>query len=107
MAGFGKGGKGGKGIGKVGIKRNQKKSNKSIIEGITKPAIRRLARRAGIKRIASTVYPESRTMLENFITSVVQGAIIYTQHQNKKTVSAMDVVRSLKRHGRTLYGYSA
>ena len=38
------GGKGGKGYGKVGAKRFRK-SNKEVILGITKPAIRRLARR--------------------------------------------------------------
>ena len=38
-------GKGGKGIGKVGGKRHAKKTVKNNIEGITKPAIRRLARR--------------------------------------------------------------
>ena len=38
------GGKGGKGFGKVGAKRFRK-STKEVILGITKPAIRRLARR--------------------------------------------------------------
>ena len=50
---LGKGGKGkgGKGYGKVGAKRHAKKATKEVILGITKPAIRRLARRGGVKRI--------------------------------------------------------
>jgi hypothetical protein len=41
-------GKGGKGLGKGGAKRHRKVIRDSI-QGITKPAIRRLARRGGVK----------------------------------------------------------
>jgi hypothetical protein len=37
-----------------------KKSLKETILGITKPAIRRLARRGGVKRISSYIYEETR-----------------------------------------------
>ncbi len=43
-------GKGGKGLGKGGAKRHRKVLRDNI-QGITKPAIRRLARRGGVKRI--------------------------------------------------------
>ena len=43
-------GKGGKGLGKGGAKRHRKILRDNI-QGITKPAIRRLARRGGVKRI--------------------------------------------------------
>jgi len=45
-------GKGGKGLGKGGAKRHRKVLRDNI-QGITKPAIRRLARRGGVKRISS------------------------------------------------------
>jgi len=62
MAGQGKGGKGygGKGMGKGTVKRSQKRSSKATIDGITKPAIRRLARRGGVKRISSYIYDDTR-----------------------------------------------
>ena len=41
-------GKGGKGLGKGGAKRHRKVLRDNI-QGITKPAIRRLARRGGVK----------------------------------------------------------
>lgn len=41
-------GKGGKGLGKGGAKRHRKILRDNI-QGITKPAIRRLARRGGVK----------------------------------------------------------
>lgn len=45
-------GKGGKGLGKGGAKRHRKILRDNI-QGITKPAIRRLARRGGVKRISA------------------------------------------------------
>ena len=107
MAGFGKGGKGGKGIGKVGIKRNQKKQSKTLIEGITKPAIRRLARRGGVKRISNQIYPEVRSILNTFLTNILRLILVYTDHAQRKTATISDVVYALKRQGRTLYGFSA
>ena len=53
-------GKGGKGLGKGGAKRHKKSSGRETIQGITKPAIRRLARRGGVKRISGLMYEESR-----------------------------------------------
>ena len=41
-------------------KRHIKKSLKEVILGITKPAIRRLARRGGVKRMSYLVYDEAR-----------------------------------------------
>ena len=55
----GKGGKGKVG-GKTGGKRHTKRSSKPSSEGITKPAIRRLARRGGVKRISSFIYDDTR-----------------------------------------------
>ena len=98
-------GKGGKGMGKVGAKRLARKSTKAIIEGITKPAIRRLARRGGVKRISSFIYEDTRNVLKSFLENVVRDAITYTEHARIKTVTALDVVYALKRLGRTLYGF--
>ena len=70
-------GKGGKGLGKGGAKRHRKVEKgffknpifcihlftwfqvlRDNIQGITKPAIRRLARRGGVKRISGLIYEE-------------------------------------------------
>lgn len=75
------------------------------IEGITKPAIRRLARRGGVKRISALIYPEIRGVLKLFLEHTVKDAICYTKHARRKTVTAMDIVFALKRQGRTLYGF--
>ncbi|XP_069054361.1 histone H4-like [Lepisosteus oculatus] len=92
-------GNGGKGLGKGGAKRHRKVLRDNI-QGITKPAIRRLARRGGVKRISRLNYEETRGVLKVFLENVT-----YTEHAKRKTVTAMDVVYALKRQGCTLYGF--
>lgn len=99
-------GKGGKGLGKGGAKRHRKVLRDNI-QGITKPAIRRLARRGGVKRISGLIYEETRNVLKVFLEGVIKDAVTYTEHARRKTVVAMDVVYALKRQGRTLYGFGS
>ena len=90
-----------------------------FLQGITKPAIRRLARRGSVKRISGLIYEETRGVLkvgeggnklilpssQVFLENVIRDAVTYTEHAKRKTVTAMDVVYALKRQGRTLYGF--
>ena len=101
----GKGGKGGKGLGKVGAKKRHRRVIRENIQGITKPAIRRLARRGGVKRLSGLVYDETRNVLKVFLEGIVRDAVTYTEHARRKTVTALDVVYALKRSGRTIYGF--
>ena len=104
-ASYGSGrGKGGKGLGKPGLKRHRKVLRDNI-QGITKPAIRRLARRGGVKRISGLIYEETRGVLKVFIENTIRDAVTYCEHARRRTVTAMDVVYALKRQGRTLYGF--
>lgn len=128
-----------KGLGKGGAKRHRKilRDNIQGMEalfyaydflkhrvGITKPAIRRLARRGGVKRISGLIYEETRGVLKIFLenvgrvavyvvtsthpsTQVIRDSVTYTEHAKRKTVTALDVVYALKRSGRTLYGFGA
>ncbi|KAJ7187439.1 histone-fold-containing protein [Mycena pura] len=119
-------GKGGKGLGKGGAKRHRKILRDNIQgisihlcalclsrriltyrTGITKPAIRRLARRGGVKRISGLIYEETRGVLKIFLENVIRDSVTYTEHAKRKTVTALDVVYALKRSGRTLYGFGA
>ncbi|KAJ7762433.1 hypothetical protein B0H14DRAFT_2633928 [Mycena olivaceomarginata] len=91
----------------------------SILEvGITKPAIRRLARWGGVKHISGLIYEETRGALKMFLENIITW-IIYICFPvsgrtgrsdlhgvwKRKTVRAVDVVYALKRGGRTLYGF--
>ena len=124
-------GKGGKGLGKGGAKRHRKIVSSSPsrrprrlvrlsadrrphslqlrdnIQGITKPAIRRLARRGGVKRISGLIYEETRGVLKIFLENIIRDSVTYTEHAKRKTVTSLDVVYALKRAGKTLYGFGA
>ncbi|OXB53880.1 UNVERIFIED_CONTAM: hypothetical protein H355_012709 [Colinus virginianus] len=80
-------GKGGKGLGKGGAKRHRKVLRDNI-QGITKPAIRRLARRGGVKRISGLIYEETRGVLKVFLENVIRDAVTYTEHAKRKTVNS-------------------
>ena len=87
------------------LNKRHRKILRDNIQGITKPAIRRLARRGGVKRISGLIYEETRGVLKVFLENVIRDAVTYTEHAKRKTVTAMDVVYALKRQGRTLYGF--
>jgi len=94
----------GKGLGKVGAKKRRHVARENI-QGITKPAIRRLARRGGVKRLSGLIYDETRNVLKAFLENIVRDSVTYTEHARRKTVTALDVVYALKRQGRTIYGF--
>ena len=76
----------GRGRGRGGTKRHSKILRDNI-NGITKPAIRRLARRGGVKRISGLIYEETRNILKSFLKNVIKDAITYTEYAKRNTVT--------------------
>ena len=75
------------------------------LRGISNGSIRRLARRGGVKRISCMMYEETRGVLKVFLENIIKDATTYTAYANRKTVTAGDIIMSLKKNGRTLYGF--
>lgn len=73
------------------------------IQGITKPDIRRLARRGGVKRISGTIYDETRLQLRTFLEEILTDVCAVVEYTGRKTVCVTDVVWALHRQGRTIY----
>jgi histone H4 len=87
-------------LGKGGAKRHRKILRDNI-QGITKPvshvksllsflpkistpqAIRRLARRGGVKRISGLIYEETRGVLKIFLENVIRDSVTYTEHAKR------------------------
>eukprot|EP00727_Mastigamoeba_balamuthi_P003322 m51a1_g12988 putative histone h4 (127) ;mRNA; r:2158-2538 len=92
------GGKGG-----VGAKRHRMVLRDNL-QGITRGALRRLARRGGVKRIAGPVYEEARAALKKWLEALIGDAVLYTESGRRRTVTVLDVLLALKRLGSTLYG---
>lgn len=93
----------GKGVGAGGVKRHYK-AMRNNIQGITKPAIRRLARRGGVKRLCDGIYGSMRAELREKLRRVLHDAIAYTEHAGRSTVTALDVVCALKHNNMPIYG---
>ena len=72
---------------------------------ITKPVIRRMCRRAGIKRISGMIYEDIRALLKVFVENTLVDANTYAEYARRKTITANDILYALKRHGQTVYGY--
>jgi histone H4 len=89
------------------LARDRRRVLRDNIQGVTKQAIRRLARRGGVKRISGLIYEETRGVLKTFLKNILKDAICYTEHAKRKTVTCMDVVYALRRQGRTIYGFGS
>ncbi|KAG4045347.1 hypothetical protein PC123_g19239 [Phytophthora cactorum] len=98
--------KGVKGVGTGGSKRHRYILRDNI-QDISNQSIRRLAGRAGVKRMSALIYQRTRAVLNVFVRNLAQDALKYTEHANRKTMSTMDVIYALKHQGRTLYGFGA
>lgn len=69
---------------------------------ISKPALRRLARRGGIKRISTEAFETARGCVHEMLTDVIRDAIALTENSRLKTVTLSAVLYALKRNNRTL-----
>ena len=88
----------------LGAVRHRKVFQDNIL-GVTKPALKRLARRGGVKRISNDVYKETRNVVKLFLENIIRDAVAYTEHARRKTVTSTDVVTALNRNDIKLYGY--
>lgn len=84
-----------------GVKKHKKLINDNI-QGITKPAIKRLAHRGGVKFIASLVYEEIRGILKIFLESVIRQFTTITEHVHLNTITKKNVLMALGLHYKPL-----
>lgn len=66
------------------------------IQGINKPAIHRLAKKAGVGQISGLVYEEVRGVIKLFLEKVLNKAILIIEHLHKKTLNSSDVHEALR-----------
>jgi histone H4 len=106
MSGRGKGTKGlvkgDKDMTKITV-RHRRQNMRDPMQGIAKPGMRRLARRAGVKRISGSIYHASRLLAKEFLNAILRDAVAVSDYSKRKTVSATDILLALQRNGRILY----
>jgi histone H3 len=69
------------------------------ISGITKPALLRILRRAGVKRVSGLIYEELRGVLMVWLRTLVRDTVIFTEHARRKTAQLSDLEASLSNNG--------
>jgi len=89
----------GKGKGKMSMRR-QRPQGISYIPGY---AIRKLARRGGVKRIGHGFVEENCKFSEGLLDKIVRDALLYMEHAKRQTLRPTDIQYSIKRHGFELY----
>ncbi|KAF7317447.1 Histone H4-like protein [Mycena chlorophos] len=76
---------------------------RDAVLGLSRPSLRRVARRGGVKRIRRTIYDDARASLRGFLVLVIRDAARYAGHGYRSTVTEMDVKYALMRSGMMLY----
>jgi histone H4 len=72
---------------------------------LTPPAVRRLARRGGIKRIAALSNSETREVLVEYLKKILQHATTLADYQKHKTITVQDIIKSIQvATGKAYYG---
>lgn len=69
------------------------------IAGITKPALKRILSRAGVKRVSGLLYEELRGVLRVWLENVERHMCVFTQHARRKTVQLEDLEGALENNG--------
>jgi histone H3 len=69
---------------------------------MTNPAIVRLARRGGVKRMSEMIYEETRAVLKVYLVNVLRDAINYTEHAKRRTILEKDIREALKTQDREI-----
>ena len=65
------------------------------IHGVTNPAIKRLAHRAGIKVIGGDTYESVRNVIINLLDKIIKDSITFVSYDRRRTVQRKDVRRAL------------
>lgn len=89
-------------------KKDTSRYAENPIDGITKPAIKRLSRRSGVKRITLRSVPHFRIIMDKFISELCKHAIASMESggKNRKTIIPRDIILACKNLGITLLGYN-
>ena len=82
-------------------KRRYRKILRDNVQGITKPAIQRLARVAGVKATSGLVYEEIRGVIKQYLERVLRIAVATTEYRRARTMTVDDLEFALRMMDKT------
>jgi histone H3/H4 len=77
----------------------QSTTTHSECEGVTKPAMVRISRRAGIKSVSEDCFPIIRKVIHTKVDDIVRTALLVNSEHQTKTLMADDVYGALRMMG--------
>jgi histone H4 len=77
-----------------------------IHTAIAAPTLRRLGRRAAVKRIYGSAFVAADDAATDFKVKIMRDALKVTEYCRRKTVFVTDVLYALKRHDALVYGFN-
>ncbi len=77
------------------VKRHRKVMRDNI-QGITKPALNKLTKKAGVYRTGSLIYEELRGIIYVFIEKLMNDIVAFNIHKRKTTITKEDVYEASK-----------
>jgi len=80
-------------------KAKQRAARRESVQGVTKPAIKRLCRRAGVTRISGLIYQDVRKYLSTHLEMILNQSLTYLQNDRRKTLKVSDVVNGIEAAG--------
>ena len=69
------------------------------IDGISKPALQRILRRAGVKRIKCQMYDELRSIMKRYMENIIKNIVVFVEHDRRKTIQMEDLTAALEING--------
>ena len=86
----------------VKLPKTQKVKHKKVlrdnIQGISRPALQRILRRAGVKRMSGSIYEELRSVMEKYMGGIIKDIVIFVEHDRRRTIQIDDLNAALDMH---------
>lgn len=71
----------------------------SEVEGVTRPAIVRISRRAGVKSVSDDCFPVIRGVIHDKIDEIIRTALLVNSEHQTKTLMPEDIYGALRLSG--------
>eukprot|EP00756_Hemistasia_phaeocysticola_P004406 Hpha_TRINITY_DN12790_c0_g1::TRINITY_DN12790_c0_g1_i1::g.114224::m.114224/K11254/H4; histone H4 len=91
----------GKGKGKK--QQSKKPAGGGQAATVSRGAVRRLARQAGVRRIANGCYAKIQQDVRGFVRDIMEDTLAVLDVTGKKTIKSADILFALRSTGRVVY----
>lgn len=84
--------------------KRHKRATSIKTDGVSNPALKRVARSGGVKTVPAHMYGDGKRVLDNFFRITLECAITFAAMNGRVTIQSSDVKNALEMRGRTVYG---